>query len=164
MLVSEAPLGVNLEPQQVPRPGERRLDKKFAMTGAAPAVESCLADVTATTTAATAERIAAVAACQQSNEDGILYFGDCSTYGRWLCHDADSHCFLCETISAGPSSSECMGECGSGCNGLNIYTYDCGDHDRCGRVHGGSTNPWDAECGDEYFEADDDFLWGWPNC
>ena len=164
MLVSEAPLGVNLERQQVPRPGERRLDKKFAMTGAAPAVESCLSDVMATTTAATPERISAVAACQQSNEDGILYFGDCSTYGRWLCHDADSHCFLCETISAGPSSSECMGECGPGCNGLNIYTYDCGDHDRCGRAHGGSTNPWDAECGDEYFEADDDFLWGWPNC
>lgn len=57
-----------------------------------------------------------------------------------------------------------MGECGPGCNGLNIYTYDCGDHDRCGRVHGGSTNPWDSECGDEYFEADDDFIWGWPNC
>jgi hypothetical protein len=49
-------------------------------------------------------------------------------------------------------------------NGLNIYTYDCGDHDRCGRVHGGSLNPWDAECGDDYWEADDDFLWGWPNC
>ena len=57
-----------------------------------------------------------------------------------------------------------MGECGSGCDGLNIFTYDCGDHDRCGRVHGGSANPWDAECGDEYWEADDDFLWGYPNC
>ena len=163
MLVAEAPLGVRLDPQAAPRPGERTLDKKFTMTGA-PAVESCLTDVIATTTAGTTDRRDAVIACQENNEDGILYFGDCQTFGRTICHDADGHCFLCETVNAGPASSECMGECGPGCNGLNIYTYDCGDHDQCGRVHGGSLNPWDAECGDEYFEADDDFLWGWPNC
>ncbi len=40
-----------------------------------------------------------------------------------------------------------MGRCGPGCTALNTWTYDCGDHDRCGRVHGGSTNPWDSECG-----------------
>jgi hypothetical protein len=33
------------------------------------------------------------------------------------------------------------------------------DHDQCGREHGGSTDPNDGSCGDEYWEADDDFLW-----
>ena len=28
--------------------------------------------------------------------------------------------------------------------------------------HGGAFNPWDPECGDEYFDADDDFLWAHP--
>jgi hypothetical protein len=164
MLLAEAPLGLRLDPQGVPRPGERTLDRTIEMTGVAPAEESCLADVIATTEAGSDERRDAVILCQQSNEDGILYFGSCATAGRTICHDADSHCFLCETISSGPGSSGCLGECGPDCDGLNIYTYDCGDHDRCGRVHGGSLNPWDAECGDEYWEADDDFLWGWPNC
>lgn len=164
MLLAEAPLGLRLDPQVVPRPGERKLDRTFEMTGLAAAEESCLADVIATTEAGSDDRRDAVIQCQESNEDGILYFGSCSTTGRWICHDADGHCFLCEVVNSGPASSECLGECGPGCNGLNIYTYDCGDHDQCGRVHGGSLNPWDAECGDEYFEADDDFAWGWPNC
>lgn len=164
MLLAEAPLGLRLDPQVAPRPGERTLDRTFELTGLAPAEESCLADVVATTVAGSVERSDAVIQCQQSNEDGILYFGNCSTANRTICHDADGHCFLCELVSSGPGSSECLGECGPGCNGLNIFTYDCGDHDQCGRVHGGSLNPWDAECGDEYFEADDDFIWGWPNC
>lgn len=163
MLLAEAPLGVRLDPQQAPRPGERTLDRTFELAGT-PAVDSCLSDVIATTQAGTDDRRDGVILCQQSNEDGILYFGSCATAGRTICHDAEAHCFLCEIISSGPGSSECLGECGPGCNGLNIYTYDCGDHDQCGRVHGGSLNPWDSECGDEYFEADDDFLWGWPNC
>lgn len=164
MLLAEAPLGLALDPQVAPRPGERKLDRTFELTGVAPTEESCLADVIATTAAGSAERRDALIQCQQSNEDGILYFGSCGTGGRTICHDADSHCFLCEIVNSGPASSGCLGECGPGCDGLNIYTYDCGDHDQCGRVHGGSLNPWDAECGDEYFEADDDFLWGWPNC
>jgi hypothetical protein len=169
MLSAEAPSGVAIGTQTVDRPSERRLEKSagsisVVIDAKASKADSCVADVVATTTAETAERAAAVAACQQSNEDGILYFGSCSTTTRWLMHDAAGHCMVGESITAGPRSSECMGECGPGCNGLNIYTYDCGDHDRCGRVHGGSTNPWDSECGDEYFEADDDFIWGWPNC
>ncbi|HET8642854.1 MAG TPA: hypothetical protein VFM37_13020 [Pseudonocardiaceae bacterium] len=163
MLLAEAPLGLALEPQVAPRPGERTLEKKVDLTGASPAEESCLADVVATTAAGSAERREAIILCQESNEDGIWYF-PCNTAYRTVCHDADSHCFLCESLLTGTGSSGCMGECGPGCDGLNIYTYDCADHDQCGRVHGGSLNPWDSECGDEYWEADDDFLWGWPNC
>lgn len=94
---------------------------------------------------------------QGSNEDGILYLR-CNANALAV-HDANGHCLQYETIFAGPNSSDCMGKCGGGCGfGTAGYTYDCLDHDRCGRKHGGSFNPWDAECGDEYWEADDDFL------
>ncbi len=163
MLLAEAPVGLKIGTQQVERPVERRTDQRYLPAGT-PKAEACVTDVIATTDPDTAERSAAVMACQQSNEDGVLYFGSCSTTGRWICHDSNNHCFLCGSVTSGPGSSDCMGECGPGCNGLNIYTYDCGDHDKCGRDHGGSLNPWDSECGDEYWEADDDFLYGWPNC
>lgn len=104
------------------------------------------------------------AACQQSNEDGILYTG-CSG-SAWACHDANDHCFSCASEAIGKAAN-CMGRCGGGCctpDGLGIYTYDCLDHDTCCRYHGGCFNPWDGECGDEYGEADDDFLWGSQNC
>lgn len=163
MLLAEAPIGVEIGTQQVPRPAERRTDKRYLPEGT-PQAEACVIDVIATTDARSVERSAAVAACQVADDDGIRYFGSCSTTGRTICHDSASHCFLCQTVTSGPGSSGCMGECGPGCNGLNIYSYDCGDHDKCGRDHGGSLNPWDSECGDEYWEADDDFVWGWPNC
>ena len=103
-------------------------------------------------------------ACYIANDNGIAYFG-CSLTNRTMCHDQDNggHCWACASLQSG-CGGECLGECGPGCNGLNIYTYDCGDHDRCCRVHGGCWNPWDGECGDEFFDAEDDTLLGWPNC
>jgi hypothetical protein len=105
---------------------------------------------------------AAALACQMPDENGIAYF-NCNVSPQVECHDA-SHCFTCASRPAGRYAADCPGECGPGCNGLNIYTWDCLDHDYCCRIHGGCLNPWDSECGDEFFEADDDFLWGWPNC
>lgn len=105
---------------------------------------------------------AAALACQRSDENGITYF-NCNRSPQVECHDA-GHCFTCASRPAGRNASDCPGECGPGCNGLNVYTWDCLDHDYCCRFHGGCLNPWDSECGDEYREADDDFLWGWPNC
>ncbi len=62
------------------------------------------------------------------------------------------------------NGSDCIGRCGSGCGSWfswrSAWTKDCLDHDRCGRVNGGSTNPFDSECGDEYNEAADDYLFG----
>lgn len=62
------------------------------------------------------------------------------------------------------NSSNCLGRCGAGCSEFfslgSAWTKDCLDHDRCGRVLGGSTNPLDRNCGDEYEEAADDFLFG----
>lgn len=175
MLLAEAPVGVALTAQDVPRPTETTGDKAVPLapamtlsqagaTGEVGTTASCIRDVTAVTAPGSPEQALALEACQGSDEDGIWYFANCNSYNRTTVHDANGHCILWESIYSGPASSECLGECGPGCGGLNIYTYDCGDHDRCGRVHGGSLNPWDAECGDEYFEADDDFIWGWPNC
>ncbi len=65
------------------------------------------------------------------------------------------------------NGERCIGRCGSGCGSTftiaSAWTKDCLDHDRCGRVNGGgsaSSNPFDRECGDEYFEASDDYLFG----
>lgn len=175
-LVAEAPLGTALTDQRVRQPaaGTEAAGGSGARTvaGALPVADPTRC-ITETANRVAAQRgvaatdanvaLEATAACQVSDDNGIWYF-PCTTANRTLCHDAGGHCWLCETIHTGPGSSECMGECGPGCNGLNIYTYDCGDHDRCGRAHGGSLNPWDSECGDEYWDADDDFIWGWPNC
>ncbi|GGO25305.1 hypothetical protein [Micromonospora parathelypteridis] len=160
MLVAEAPVGTRIGSQEVPRPVERFGAKQLPEKAAG--VESCLKEGASATAPNSASRSAVIAACQESNEDGILYTG--CNQNAWVVHDADSHCFLGESIYVGPASYDCMGKCGGGCFIITGYTYDCADHDRCGRQHGGSTNPWDSECGDEYFEADDDFLWSSNQC
>ncbi len=62
------------------------------------------------------------------------------------------------------NGDRCLGRCGSGCPGIftiaSAWTKDCLDHDQCGRVLGGSTNPVDRNCGDEFREAADDYLFG----
>ena len=165
MLLAEAPLGMPLDPRAVPRPVERTgaSERSVVTAGVDPADASCLADVIATTDAGSDERREAVILCQYADDNGIWYM-TCDTGYRELCHDASTHCWFCEWVHSGPASADCMGECGPGCWGLNIYSVDCGDHDQCGRVHGGSYDPWDVNCGDEYSEASDDFIWGWPNC
>lgn len=179
-LVAEAPIGLVLADQVVDRPAETEpalplpvvspsayLRDRPTSTGTEATLDECHLDVDMEAQALVvyAGRVAAPGACQQDDEDGIAYMS-CATTSRTLWHDADSHCFQSERIWSGPDSDDCLGRCGPGCGlwGGGVYSYDCGEHDRCGRVHGGSVNPWDSECGDEYWEADDDFLWGWPNC
>lgn len=62
------------------------------------------------------------------------------------------------------NGSNCIGRCGSGCGSwfslASAWTKDCLDHDRCGRVLGGSTDPFDNNCGDEYSDAADDYAFG----
>ncbi|WP_416900864.1 hypothetical protein [Micromonospora echinospora] len=160
MLLAEAPPGTMIGTQDVPRPAERFGDRKLPES--AVAVESCLAEATFATAAGSVERKDVVAACQENNEDGIWYTR-CNV-NEWVLHDAGDHCMMSELVYVGPASYDCMGKCGGGCFIITGYTYDCADHDRCGRVHGGSTNPWDSNCGDEYWEADDDFLWSTNQC
>jgi hypothetical protein len=155
MLLAEAPAGVKLKDYVVDAPVITELPASEVLaTEPAVAEGKCSAGKG---TAAAAGEMAIAAACQRGDEDGIQYMA-CTRANRSLSHDSAGHCFLTESINSGPGSSGSLGECGSGVTGIGTYTYDCGDHDRCGRAHGGSFNPWDSECGDEYFEADDDFL------
>jgi hypothetical protein len=102
--------------------------------------------------------------CQVNGQDGVLYFS-CTVTTRWIEHDASSHCFTGESAICGKDGDHCRGGCGPGCTNLHIYTYDCGDHDWCIYYHGGSAvTPLNSDCGDEYGDAADDFLLGWPNC
>lgn len=156
MLLAEAPAGVRLGTHEVPRPPVQQGEKR-PMAGLT-TVASCMTDARATTEPSTTQRRKAVAACQQSDEDGILYTPcDASAY---LVHDYDSHCLLGESVFVGPSSGDCMAKCGPGCGPITGYTYDCGDHDRCNRAHSSQL----GGCSDEFWEADDDFWWSSDQC
>ncbi len=60
----------------------------------------------------------------------------------------------------GENQSQCSGRCGAGCNHWfdDDYTWDCFDHDRCVDSYGGSTMSGNANCGDEFWDAADDYV------
>lgn len=166
--LSEAPPEFALEDTEQMRPQVGVLqDAHFSSSAPALTLENsmdaCTDAVIAQTAPKSEEQQAGIAACQVSNDNGLLYF-PCTKKLRYLNHDSNNHCFQSQSVWTGPGTTACMAECGPGCNGLNFYTQDCGDHDRCGRDHGGSLNPADPECGDEWREAGDDFMLGWPKC
>ncbi len=104
----------------------------------------------------------------EDQDDGDNTYIDCPPHVGEVCYDAcPIHGFLCEDANLGcDQTNECLGRCGAGCSsdGSGAYRQDCADHDACCRRHGDCLNPLDAECGDEYFEAADDFLFAEPNC
>lgn len=58
----------------------------------------------------------------------------------------------------GGSSGNCAGRCGAGCNWFdNDYTWDCFDHDKCVDAYGGSVLSDNYHCGDEFWDASDDY-------
>lgn len=155
LLVGEAPLHEKIGTQTVPRPAERKTAKAIP---ADVSKNECVEDGISSTNPNSAERHAVLIQCQQANEDNILYTG-CNEYAA-LSHDYDNHCFITERIYVGPASFDCMAKCGSGCFVVTGYTYDCGDHDRCNREHNSNM----GGCSDEFWEADDDFLWSSNQC
>lgn len=120
------------------------------------------------------ENLSACASGCADSEDDITYWPDaCECSERQVCHDTHSfpfvcdHPWCCESVGTGCSiRGECQGRCGGSCgtDGAGVYTWDCADHDRCCRIHGGCFNPLSFACGDEYEEAADDFLFGTSNC
>jgi hypothetical protein len=68
-----------------------------------------------------------------------------------------------QTVTA--DSDECNGLCGPGCSQLTpwkMWTLDCLEHDTCCQATGDHTLCWTplGECGDEYTDAEADFLRG----
>ena len=59
----------------------------------------------------------------------------------------------------GEDAPNCWGRCGSGCNHWfdDDYTWDCLDHDKCVWWYGGSTMSDNGNCGDEFWDAADDY-------
>jgi hypothetical protein len=57
---------------------------------------------------------------------------------------------------------ECMGRCGGGCGSWlpSSWCKDCMDHDQCSNKNYSSGGSSDANCGDEYNEASDDWMFG----
>ncbi|AXT59102.1 hypothetical protein D1816_01640 [Aquimarina sp. AD10] len=57
----------------------------------------------------------------------------------------------------------CMGRCGGDCGRWWIpsaWTKDCMDHDQCSNVNNASGGGSDRNCGDEFNEAADDYIFG----
>lgn len=142
-LFAEAPVGLTIDTAEVRGP----------VAGARPGPPSSLA-------------------CQQGGQNGIAYLsGGCTfqPYGG-ICYDTATQCFACYTVANGCNApGSCPGRCGSGCGlfgGVGAYTRDCAEHDRCCGLNGDCLNPFSLACGDEFWEAADDFLWGLshPNC
>lgn len=163
-LLADAPIGLPLTAQEVPRPAEQLPEDKAEVENDVMSARQ----VVCTSLPRPGRSGVTPAACQVSDDDGIAYMS-CSTTTRTLWHDARSHCFTSGSIYSGPDSTDCLGRCGSGCGpwGGGIYTYDCGEHDYCVRVHpegGNPSNPSHNDCGDEWWNADDDLIWGFPNC
>ncbi|WP_299185269.1 hypothetical protein [uncultured Aquimarina sp.] len=96
----------------------------------------------------------------KGNDDGITCIRK-NTYVTAVYDDNEGQIYRDRELVNG---DRCLGRCGSGCPGVfsiaSAWTKDCLDHDQCGRVLGGSTNPFDRNCGDEYGQAADDFLFG----
>ena len=74
-----------------------------------------------------------------------------------------------DTVTVGPcGSGSCLGRCGAGCSGIGrgmIFTQDCLNHDVCcdrlAELHpGAGCSSLLGECGDEWNNAVDDFLFG----
>jgi hypothetical protein len=59
----------------------------------------------------------------------------------------------------GEDEPNCRGRCGAGCNHWfdDDYTWDCFDHDRCVTTYGGSDLSGNSNCGDEFWDAADDY-------
>lgn len=110
-------------------------------------------------------------ACQRRDNDG-LYYNTCATKKRAASYDSRFSCFRkYYGIRSGPCTKNCKGRCGPGCvtgtypAGTGKYMQDCLDHDVCcGRYGDCYQLGAGRDCGDEYYEARDDFLRARINC
>lgn len=63
----------------------------------------------------------------------------------------------------GGGSYSCMGRCGAACGSwwaASAWTLDCFEHDQCSLDYGASGGGNDPNCGDEWWEASDDWIYG----
>lgn len=66
-------------------------------------------------------------------------------------------------VGSSYKGGSCMGRCGAACGGWapSAWAKDCLDHDICIRDQNGSNaGPFDANCGNEFNHAADDYTFG----
>ncbi len=97
-------------------------------------------------------------------DDGIK----CVKRGRYyyVSFDNSSGTAFTEYRKAGYTSnvSTCMGLCGGNCGYWwwpKTWTLDCFEHDQCYATLNTGGGPTNGHCGDEWFDAADDFLFGY---
>ena len=97
-------------------------------------------------------------------DDGIK----CVKRGRYyyVSFDDNSGNPYTEYRKAGYTSnvSTCMGLCGGNCGYWwwpKVWTLDCFEHDQCYATLNTGGGPTNGHCGDEWFDAADDFLFGY---
>lgn len=74
-----------------------------------------------------------------------------------------SHSDRVKVGSKARSGYDCMGRCGADCGRWWIpssWTKDCMDHDQCSAKNNSSGGSSDSNCGDEFDEAADDWIFG----
>jgi hypothetical protein len=101
------------------------------------------------------------------DNDGVTILPTCCRGGGAILFQHDDlpggHCFMTLAGTCGTSSpSGCVGRCGPGCNAGPGYYQDCVDHDLCLDHEGGGSGITPAgKCGDEWWEAVDDFAFAY---
>ncbi len=105
--------------------------------------------------------------------DGISYLWQCKRTAAYSSRYAwtywtDYRGYMYGYLACGLTAPSCEGRCGAGCPcnswycANRYYTQDCMEHDWCLNYNpgDGSTDPFAPNCGDEWSDASDDFLFG----
>ncbi|MEN0062392.1 MAG: hypothetical protein AAGA48_09580 [Myxococcota bacterium] len=86
--------------------------------------------------------------------------------GSWFADLTMGQCL--GTLPANGGDYDCIGRCGPACGSwwaASAWTQDCYEHDVCSYYNAASGGSSDPNCGDEFNEAQDDWLWGiWSGC
>jgi len=157
-------LALELDQTVPPTPVGEELYKLSALLGAARPGTVFVRDEIAPQSAEQLEKLRAESAYGVSDE-GLRYMCVCRPTGAYASHEhaTASHARVTWSAACGQSAPSCEGRCGAGCPyTYNFYdTKDCLDHDECLNHHPSAPSvSSDGDCGAEYVQARDDFLYG----
>jgi len=90
-------------------------------------------------------------------EDGTICY--CPGYKYYAYYTQNTPSLVYWTWYRTAGGSSCLGRCGAGCNIFDTdYMMDCFEHDSCVDHLGGSVLSGNPNCGDEFWDASDDYI------
>lgn len=96
------------------------------------------------------------------NDDGLTCLAGTNGTATAYYDKSGGACTLVTNQTYGTNQGWCRGRCGAGCPGWwfpdDDYTQDCFDHDTCVDKLGAGNLGNDPNCGDEFWEAADDYV------